>query len=157
LAISSTSHFDELGFTHFTATSYPEFDICQETLDRKFDLIIADQVFEHVKFPARAARNVYQMLAPNGWFILATPFLIKVHRHPIDCSRWTVDGMKYFLAESGFDENAIVAQSWGNRAYISWHLWLPVWPPRGFSGSLKNEPDFPVVVWAFAQKKGEVT
>jgi hypothetical protein len=36
-------------FKSYTSTQYPDFDICSQTLDRQFDLIIADQVLEHVK------------------------------------------------------------------------------------------------------------
>ncbi|HLJ70746.1 MAG TPA: methyltransferase domain-containing protein, partial [Roseiarcus sp.] len=76
-------------FRSYEATAYPAFDICAEILPRQFDLVIADQVFEHLKWPYRAGRNVYDMLKPGGTFILATPFLVRVHRVPIDCSRWT--------------------------------------------------------------------
>ena len=38
----------------------------------------------------------------------------------------------------------------GNRACLKANLMR--WPKRGFTGSLENEPDFPVMVWAFAQK-----
>ena len=34
-------------FKSYTAADYPAFDICEDRLDRKYDLIIADQVFEH--------------------------------------------------------------------------------------------------------------
>jgi SAM-dependent methyltransferase len=152
LAISSGGHFGEIGFKDFTITRYPPFDICTDRLDDRFDLIIADQVFEHLKYPYKAGRNVYEMLLPGGWFIVATPFLIKLHPSPIDCCRWTLDGLKYFLMECGFLESNIRASSWGNRAYIRRQLRWPGWPRRGFWGSLKNEETFPVVVWAFAQK-----
>src|SRR5271169_988033 len=65
-----------LNFGSYTSTQFPEFDICSEALDREFDLIIADQVFEHLPWPMRAGRNVYKMLRPGGYFIIATPFLV---------------------------------------------------------------------------------
>jgi hypothetical protein len=37
----------EFQFRSYTATAYPGFDICFQTLPARFDLIIADQVFEH--------------------------------------------------------------------------------------------------------------
>src|SRR5690349_17344304 len=52
-------------FRSYTGTDYPDFDICSQTLPRRFDLIIADQVFEHLKWPYRAARNVLTMLRPG--------------------------------------------------------------------------------------------
>jgi SAM-dependent methyltransferase len=140
----------EFAFGSYTGTAYPGFDICSELLDRRFDLIIADQVFEHLRWPYRAARNVYWMLRPGGYFLVATPFLLRVHKSPIDCSRWTEEGLSCLLQECGFDADRIKTYSWGNRRCVIANLTR--WRRRGWFGSLKNEPDFPVMVWAFAQK-----
>jgi SAM-dependent methyltransferase len=137
-------------FKSYESTEYPGFDICAETLPRQFDLIIADQVFEHLQWPYRAGRNVWRMLRPGGHFIIATPFLVRVHRVPIDCSRWTADGLRYLLRECGFADEDIRADSWGNRRCVRGNL--DRWRRRGFFGSLKNEPDYPIMVWAFARK-----
>ncbi|HLH50727.1 MAG TPA: methyltransferase domain-containing protein [Roseiarcus sp.] len=137
-------------FRSYESTAYPAFDVCAEILPRQFDLVIADQVFEHLKWPYRAGRNVYDMLKPGGTFIIATPFLVRVHRVPIDCSRWTEDGLNYLLQECGFSAGNIQTGSWGNRACLKGNLTR--WRKRGFFGSLKNEPEYPVMVWAFAKK-----
>lgn len=142
-------------FKSYESTEYPGFDICAETLPRQFDLIIADQVFEHLQWPYRAGRNVWRMLKPGGHFIIATPFLVRVHRAPIDCSRWTPDGLRYLLQECGFADEDIQADSWGNRSCLRGNLTR--WRRRGFFGSLKNEPDYPVMVWAFARKPASGT
>src|SRR4051812_8920898 len=73
----------EFNFRSYTPTEYPDFDICSEALEQKFDLIIADQVFEHLPWPYRAGRNVHSMLRPGGYFIVATPFLLKIHKVPL--------------------------------------------------------------------------
>lgn len=140
----------EFTFNTYRATEYPGFDICAETLPERFDLIIADQVFEHLKWPLRAARNVYAMLRPGGHFIIATPFLLRVHASPIDCNRWTETGLSCLLQEAGFSEDHIETKSWGNRTCVRANF--KRWPKAGFLGSLKNEPDFPVMVWAYARK-----
>jgi SAM-dependent methyltransferase len=140
-------------FRSFTPTTYPDFDICTDTLRRRFDLIIGDQVFEHLRRPAQAARNVYAMLKPGGHFIVATPFLVRVHKSPIDCTRWTETGLFCLLEEAGFPADLIRTKAWGNRACIKANL--EHWRKRGFFGSLKNEPEFPVMVWAFAQKRDD--
>jgi SAM-dependent methyltransferase len=143
----------EFIFKSYRATEYPGFDICADALPDRFDLIIADQVFEHLKWPMRAARNVYSMLRPGGYFIIATPFLLRVHASPIDCNRWTETGLSCLLQEAGFPEELIKTKSWGNRSCVQANF--KRWPKAGFLGSLKNEPDFPVMVWAFAQKPHE--
>jgi SAM-dependent methyltransferase len=140
----------EFRFRSYTATQYPDFDICSQTLERKFDLIIADQVFEHLPWPYRAGKNVYSMLRPGGHFVIATPFLLKVHKVPLDCSRWTEQGLSYLLQECGFAAADIKTDSWGNRNCVRANFTR--WRTRGWRRSLANEPDFPVMVWALAQK-----
>lgn len=155
LEISAGDKFQKLGFGNYTEANYPGFDICKNKLDKQFDLIIADQVWEHLLWPYRATKNVYDMLKPGGYFLVTTPFLIRRHDIPNDCTRWTEQGMKYFLAECGFPMESIKTWSWGNRACVKANF--KRWARRGWFGSLKNEPDFPIVVWALAQKATDAT
>jgi SAM-dependent methyltransferase len=143
----------EFKFRSYTGTAYPGFDICSEALPQRFDLIIADQVFEHLKWPYRAGRNVLTMLRPGGYLLITVPFLVRVHRSPTDCSRWTEEGLWYFLQECGFAAPAITTGSWGNRSCVKANL--TAWRKRRPLGSLANEPDYPLVVWAFAQRTPE--
>jgi SAM-dependent methyltransferase len=142
----------EFKFRSYTPTHYPDFDVCEQTLPARFDLIIADQCFEHLRWPYRAGRNVLAMLRPGGVFVITVPFLVRVHASPIDCSRWTAEGLNYFLQECGFDPAGITVDAWGNRACLKANL--TAWRKRGLFGSLANEPDFPVVVWGFARNLG---
>ena len=150
LEISAGPAWRHLGFKSYTEANYPGFDICRDVLDRRFDLIIADQVFEHLLWPYRAAKNVHAMLEPGGRFLITVPFLVRIHREPEDCTRWTETGLKHFLAECGFPLEATRTASWGNRACVTANF--RTWPRRGWFGSLRNEPDFPVAVWALARK-----
>ena len=150
LEISAGWQWKTLPFRTFNEATYPDFDICQNTTEEQFDLIIADQVFEHLLWPYRAAQNIFTMLKPGGYFLMTTPFMIRVHAIPYDCTRWTETGMKYFLAESGFPLENTRTGSWGNRACVKANF--NRWARRGWFGSLKNEPNFPVAVWALAQK-----
>lgn len=138
-----------LPFRSYTEMNFPEHDICRETLDRQFDLIIADQVFEHLPYPGRAARNVRAMLRPGGRFLILTPFLVRYHPVPIDCTRWTETGLYYLLEEAGFEADSIRTGSWGNAACVRANF--KKFPRRGFMGSLKNDTDLPVSVWALAR------
>jgi len=137
-------------FHSYSETQYPTFDICSQTLSRQFDLIIADQVFEHLPWPNRAGRNVFQMLRAGGTFVIATPFLVRVHNVPIDCGRWTEQGLSYLLQDCGFLEQNIQTDSWGNRACLKANL--AKWRRYGWFRPLQNEPNYPVMVWAFARK-----
>jgi SAM-dependent methyltransferase len=135
----------------YTVVAYPDFDICRDAIyDRQFDMIFAEQVFEHLIYPYRAARNVWRMLRPGGRLLMTLPFLIRIHPEPTDCTRWTPQGLSYFLEECGFDRHRIHTESWGNRACVTANF--DTWAAFTPGAALENEPAFPVVVWALAQK-----
>lgn len=152
LEVSPGDFWQRLPFRSFTGASYPDFDVCAERLDRDFDFIIADQVFEHLLYPYRAGKNVFSMLRPGGRFVITTPFLIRRHDHPVDCSRWTDIGLKHFLEECGFPIEKIRTWSWGNRPCVLANLKRFRWAAEGRFKSLKNDPQFPVAVWGIAEK-----
>jgi SAM-dependent methyltransferase len=151
LEVSGDAWATRMKFKSYKTVEYPDYDISESTLDTTFDLIIAEQVFEHLLWPYRSAKNVYAMLNPGGHFLITTPFLVRIHNHPTDCSRWTETGMKYFLAECGFSLDRIQTGSWGNRSCVraNFSRW---WEYRRLFHSLRNEPAFPISVWALAQK-----
>lgn len=142
----------DFGFKSYACATYPAFDICNERLPGRFDIIIAEHVFEHLLRPYRAGKNVHEMLETGGYFLVVTPFLIRVHPNPHDCTRWTETGLQQLLIECGFDAASITTGSWGNRSCVRSNF-LYTWPLYNrFFHSLRNEWDFPVVVWALARK-----
>jgi len=145
------SHWRNAGFGSYTAVAYPEFDITQQVLPRKFDVIIADNVFEHLRDPHQAARNILAMLSDNGVFMLVTPFLVRIHAVPGDFTRWTPDGLKAMLQDSGFDADV---RGWGNRRAVKANLSRWRFYGWGLTSSLRTEPDFLTTVWAYARKSG---
>ncbi len=140
-------------FGSYIVLEYPDFDLCEGPHPETFDLIIAEQVFEHLLWPYRAGRNVHTMLNPGGWFLITTPFLVKHHPYPVDCSRWTELGLKHLLAECGFDLHQIQTGSWGNRACVQSNFGSRWTIYQKWRHSLKNDPEFPIVVWALARKQ----
>jgi SAM-dependent methyltransferase len=155
LEISGNAWADLVPHRSYRFVHYPAFDICAQPLAFKqesFDLIIAEQVFEHLPYPYRAGKNIYSMLRPGGYMLLTTPFFIKVHKSPLDCCRWTEEGIKFLMEECGFNPKYIHTGSWGNRLCVianfqAWPEYIPGAHP------LDNEPDFPMVVWTLAQKE----
>ncbi|HKW64834.1 MAG TPA: methyltransferase domain-containing protein [Candidatus Acidoferrum sp.] len=154
LEISGSGSQERYDFRSYQAVYHPDYDVCEKPLGREqFDLIIAEQVFEHILWPDRAAGNVYEMLRPGGVFVISTPFLLKVHEYPLDLYRWTEHGMRQLLEGAGF--SVLSTASWGNRKCLfadmteglEWTLY------NRFLHSLSNEPQFPIVVWAFAEKR----
>jgi SAM-dependent methyltransferase len=151
LEISGT-YFGKYGFRTYRSACYPDYDLCAGPLSETFDLVIAEQVFEHLLWPYRAGRHVHAMLADGGHFLISTPFLIKIHDDPIDCSRWSEIGLKHFLAECGFPLERIRTWSWGNRAVVQANFTEFGIPFRRRIHTLDNNPEFPYHVWAIAQK-----
>jgi SAM-dependent methyltransferase len=135
----------------YRTVDYPDFDICTDALSEQFDLVLADQVLEHVARPVDAARNVYAMVKPGGFAAIATPFLFRVHARPHDYNRWTAAGLEQLLIQGGFSEERITSDAWGNKACIRAHIGGPV-RAYGFKRDLSNDPEYPIMCWAFAQK-----
>jgi SAM-dependent methyltransferase len=144
---AGVTYWREFGFKSYTPAGFPEFDITKQTLPRQFDIIIAEHVFEHLRDPVAALENVRLMLRDGGIFLIATPFLIRIHGSPHDYSRWTPDGLKVFLEAHGL---AAEVKSWGNRAAVKANLTR--WKEYGWRRNLANDPIYPVTIWAFARK-----
>lgn len=146
-------------FRSYQQFRYPKYDICAgpftdaqgETYT--FDLILANQVWEHLDRPYAALGNVRRMLNKGGYFWLAVPFFIPFHAAPADNSRWSARGLKNLLIEAGFEETAISAHQWGNRNAALRNM-EDTWPPVFTKGedSLENDPRMPICAWALAQK-----
>lgn len=150
LEISAGWKWRQRRWRSFAEMNWPEHDICTDVLDRQFDVIIADNVWEHLRHPYRAARHVHQMLKPGGVFINITPFLIRYHPIPTDCSRWTQTGMVHFLEECGWDPAQIETGGWGNAAAVRANLFR--WSRAGWRRRFPNDERFPVTIWAMARK-----
>ena len=143
--------WQRFGFQTYANSSYPELDICAGPPPGRFDIIFAEQVWEHLKYPYRAAGHVLEALRPGGYFLVTVPFMVRSHPHPLDCSRWSADGLRYFLEECGFEPRSIRTGQWGNRDCLEANLdkWVRYDEARH---SLENDPAFPLVSWALAQK-----
>ncbi len=146
-------------FQSYAQFRYPEYDICdapflsKDGLVQKFDIILANQVWEHLDRPHAATRNVLRMLRMGGYFWLAVPFFVRYHGAPHDCSRWSARGLKNLLVEAGFEPAHIRAEQWGNRQAAARNLedkWPPNYDPE--TDDLTNDPNFPICAWALAQK-----
>lgn len=141
------------GWRSFRSLDYPDFDLCAPLAEpEQFDVVICEQVLEHVIDPFRGAENLYGLCRPGGHAVVSTPFLIKVHELPLygmlDYWRFTPRGLRTLLERAGFEVDRV--DTWGNRLGVLGNLdrwsahrrWLP----------LQNRRDIAVVVWAFAHR-----
>jgi SAM-dependent methyltransferase len=136
----------------FTSLNYPEFDLCAP-LERHgaFDVVICEQVLEHVVDPLAAAANLRGLANPGGHVIVSTPFLIRIHELPMfgmhDYWRFTPRGLRKLLEHVGLTVDTVA--SWGNRSCVIGNF--DRWPAYRRWLAVRNEPDLPVQVWAFAR------
>ena len=103
---------NSMPFKSYRNFHYPAHDICQGPFrdgesQVTADLVLANQVWEHLDRPFQATKNVRRMLRKGGHFFIAVPFFIPLHAAPVDNTRWSARGLKNFLIETGFDEEAV--------------------------------------------------
>jgi SAM-dependent methyltransferase len=152
--ISGSAHADK-SWKEYVSLNYPEFDLCAP-LDGQgpFDVVICEQVIEHVIDPCAAARNLRALTSTGGHVIVSTPFLVRIHELPLfamnDYWRFTPRGLRRLLEQAGLQVDHI--HSWGNRSCVVGNF--DRWPAHRRWLSLDNEQDLPVQVWAFARNPG---
>jgi SAM-dependent methyltransferase len=124
------------------------------TISDRFDVVICEQVLEHVVDPWGAAANLRELTVPGGHVIVSTPFLIKVHELLLfgmhDYWRFSPRGLRLLLECGGLKVDRV--STWGNRHCVignlrRWSAYRP-WHP------LNDDPDLAVQVWAFARNPG---
>jgi SAM-dependent methyltransferase len=152
--ISGDTHADK-PWKEYASLMYPQFDLCAPLEDSgRYDVVICEQVLEHVPDPWAAASNLREMCAPHGHVIVSTPFLVKVHELPLfamgDYWRFTPRGLRTLLEGAGLKVETV--GSWGNRACVIGNF--DRWAARRPWHPMRNEPNFPVQVWAFARNRG---
>lgn len=152
--ISGDSHAHRPWKAH-TSLDYPDFDLCAPVADRgTFDVVICEQVLEHVVDPWGAAANLRELTAPGGHVIVSTPFLIKVHELALfgmnDYWRFTPRGLRALLEGAGLVVDTV--DTWGNVPCVVGNLRR--WSAYRDFHPLDNDPELAVQVWAFARDPG---
>jgi hypothetical protein len=152
--ISGGAHADK-PWRSYTSLNHPEFDLVAPLGEREpFDVVICEQVLEHVIDPCAAAQNLRGLCVEGGHVVVSTPFLVRVHELPAygmpDLWRFTPRGLRVLLQRAGLTVESV--QSWGNRRCVAGNF--DRWPSYRRWHSLRGEPDLPVQVWAFARNPG---
>jgi SAM-dependent methyltransferase len=68
----------------------------------RFDVVLCNQVLEHVFNPERFIAELNRVLKPNGQLILTVPFVWDEHEQPYDFARYTTFGLRALLERQGF-------------------------------------------------------
>jgi SAM-dependent methyltransferase len=132
------------GTTYEIAPNFPEVDIQNLIgyVDNSYDIVVIDNVLEHVIDPKRAVSEIFRILKASGVCICLTPFLIRIHGYPKDYWRFTASGLKVVFADFG----DVKVWSWGNRFTLKTTMklgWLSARnSKRLFRAALQNEQDW---------------
>lgn len=147
LEISGKS-WEKFEFKKYSNVHYPTFDLCHDFIESNiYDLIIVEQVLEHVADPKKAIQNIKKLLKNNGHVLITLPFMIKIHGDPNDYWRWTPNGLRLLLETLNF--SIINLESWGNRECLVANI--DTWQIYKEGDNLQNEPEIPLVVWCLAK------
>ena len=141
----TSAHYPDENFLGFT---YPE---------NHFDVVVSDQVLEHVEgCPRKAFNEALRVLRPGGIGIHTTCLINPIHNHPGDFWRFTPDALK-LLAEGSSE--VIECGSWGN--FEAWdyirdgfrYSQIPHarWHPLNRLAT-RNEVEWPIVTWIILRK-----
>jgi SAM-dependent methyltransferase len=147
----SGRNWSEMPWAGWTGLDFPGFDLCRPParLPGPFDLVICEQVLEHVPDPITAVDTLRRLCRDTGHVYVSTPFLVRLHRKGSggDYWRFTPDGMALLLCSRGLQP--VEVSSWGNRKAIvaNFERWTRHLPWQ----SLRNEPQLPAMVWALAR------
>lgn len=143
----------------WTITNYPEVDAMQLSYpDNKWDVVLSDQMLEHVKKPWVAAEEMCRVLKPGGMLICTTCFMQRWHPPKVYFTFHT-DGLLALFEEK---LKKIHCNGWGNRDANDMFNHNPhekMWRSMRVQGNklledLVNENDFqaPFATWILGIK-----
>jgi SAM-dependent methyltransferase len=135
---------------------YPDYDILSLPFqDESFDVVVSDQVLEHIKGdPQIAINETRRVLRKGGIAVHTTCFMNPIHEHPIDMWRFTPSSLEYLCQDWS---EIIDCGGWGNRvAFACMNLGFrmtpvphPKWHPL-HKIATENNTLFPIVTWIAA-------
>lgn len=72
-------------------------------IDNHFDSVVSFEVFEHLKNPSDALKEINRVVKKNGYIIITSPFLYPLHEKPHDYLRFTKYGVIKLLEDHSFE------------------------------------------------------
>ncbi len=70
--------------------------------DNSVEILLSNQVLEHVESPNLYLQECFRILKLDGLFIISTHGYWMYHPDPIDYWRWTSSGLKKIITSHGF-------------------------------------------------------
>lgn len=162
LAISGSANLFSImlmNLTEVVEANYPHSNILAlDFPDAGFDVVVTDQVLEHVEgAPQAAIDETLRVLRPGGLLVHTTCLINPIHCCPGDYWRFTPDGLRLLCQNQA---EVIEAAGWGNLwvwAFVMLGLrFEPVprsrWHPLHWAAST-NHPNWPIATWVVAKKR----
>lgn len=143
-----------VGVDYEIAPNSPEVDV--QNLEAypadTYDFVVLDEILEHVERPWLAVDQVHRILKPGGYLIASTPFMVAVHKVPMDYWRFTQDGLRVLLEKY----SEVETHSWGNPGSVTYIMnGMMVSTQDAIDAGafdLTNNEKFAIDVWAYAKK-----
>jgi SAM-dependent methyltransferase len=70
--------------------------------DASYDVVLCNQVLEHVFNPEEFLNEIFRILKPDGKLLLSVPFVWDEHLQPLDYARYSSFGLRSLLERHGF-------------------------------------------------------
>ena len=82
--------------------------------DETMDAVVSFQVLEHVQDPAHYLSECRRIVRPGGCLVLTTHGIWPYHPGPLDCCRWTHEGLALEIQRAGFEVQNVeaICTSW---------------------------------------------
>ena len=90
------------------AEHYIDFDSKTALPDNFADIILSNQVLEHVDTPSGYLQEAFRLLKPGGSLICTTHGFWYYHPTPNDYWRWTSAGLKKTIEKEGFEIKSFI-------------------------------------------------
>ena len=75
---------------------------------KKFDFIIMDNVFEHLDYPNKDLKKIYDLLSNNGYLYISIPNIMKTNFHLTDPLNHTCNYNEYTIRKIFTDNNFLI-------------------------------------------------
>ena len=142
--------------SHIVVTSYPEVDIQALPYENdSFDIVVSDQVLEHVFDPVQAVNESLRVVRPGGVVIHTTCFMNPIHHYPVDLWRFSPKALAHLARATEIIETG----GWGNRSALLFvlmgtgHHLIPQHPGHPLHRiALYNDDKYPIVSWLVARR-----
>lgn len=127
------------------------FDLHLLDLETKdYDFVLISQTLEHLYNPGKMMENIWNHMAPGGYFFTSVPTVNIPHNTPIHFQHFYPIGLVTLALQYNFE--VIEVGYWGNQEYILKMFHSVDWPDIYKISTLENDPAHPVACWCLLRK-----